>query len=72
MTKLEKYLLDHEISQAELARRIGYTQAGISRIINGSRQGGIALWLAIADVLGTTVDNIIGRDEEDGSGKNFG
>lgn len=66
MTKLKRYLKEHGIQQNEFAEKLGYTEAGISYIVNGKRQGGIALWFAMAEVLQCDVKDIYGKEKDNG------
>lgn len=50
------------LEQTELAERVKTTQAMISYIENGSKIPSVALLTAIADVLGSSVDELLGRN----------
>lgn len=65
MTKLKKYMEEHNIRQDWLADQVGYSEAGISRIINGKRSGGIVFWMALAKVLKIDLEEIYGEDRDD-------
>ena len=51
------------LEQTELAERVKTTQAMISYIENGSKIPSVALLTAIADVLGSSVDELLGRNK---------
>lgn len=48
-----------KMSQAELARRCGVTQAAISKYEDGKREPSLAMLKKIAAVLGVSVDELI-------------
>ena len=60
--KLKAYMDRAEISQKELARRIGCTEAAVCRYVSGNRVPRVTVALKIADILDTTVGAIWGID----------
>ena len=48
-----------KMSQAELARQCGVTQAAISKYEDGKREPSLAMLKKIASVLGVSVDELI-------------
>ena len=51
------------LSQAELARRAGYTQVYISQIENGKTAGSLKAHVALARVLEVDVDDLVPRPD---------
>ena len=49
------------ISQKELAKRVGITQAYVSEIETGMRRPGYELFLRLADALDCSLDDLAGR-----------
>ena len=60
-----------QLSQAELAERVGTDQGHISRIENGAKGASIEVLAAIAHELGLTVSQLIGDDQRL-AGKDYG
>lgn len=56
---LEWYLWTHKVSKNELIRRTGIPQATIYRICSNESNGGIGLWMRIANALGCRVSDIL-------------
>lgn len=52
------------MSQRELARMTGYTNATISLLMTGKRYGNIETWLTISRVLGCTVDDLFVKSDK--------
>ena len=61
-TNLKAYMDRAEISQKELARRIGCTEAAVCRYVSENRVPRVTVALKIADILDTTVGAIWGCD----------
>lgn len=57
--KLKNLLEEKGISQAELAKNVGVTQAFISYIVKGFKQPSVALLKRIAEYLQVTVDELL-------------
>ncbi len=51
-----------KMSQSELADKAGTDQSYISRIENGEKAPNLEVLVSIANVLGTGVDNLLGRN----------
>jgi len=60
-TKIKKYRMSSKMTQAEFAKRLGVTGASVSAYENGSRQPSFDVLVKIANILGTTTDNLLGR-----------
>lgn len=52
-------LYDKKMSKTELAEKVGVSQAMISLIVSGVKRPSVETLLKIANVLGTTVDELI-------------
>lgn len=61
--KLKELREEAHLTQAELAKAIGNVQRNISNWENGASEPDIATILRLADVLGVTVDELLGREE---------
>ncbi|MCI8524660.1 MAG: helix-turn-helix transcriptional regulator [Oscillospiraceae bacterium] len=59
--KIRKYRVTMKLSQAEFAQRLGVTGAAVSAYENGTRQPSYDILLRIANVLGASVDELLGR-----------
>ncbi len=57
--RIKQIRLELKMSQAELARRCGVTQAAISKYEDGKREPSLAMLKKIASVLGVSVDELI-------------
>lgn len=55
---------ERHLSQREFALLIGTTEASVSRYINNAREPNAKTLRRMADVLQTTTDEIVGRDDE--------
>lgn len=53
-----------KLSQKEFAQAIGSTEASVSRYLNNAREPGPKVLVKIAEVLGVTVDEIVGKEDE--------
>lgn len=60
MNKLEYYRLQADMSQVELARKSGIPQPEISKTEKGVKDLKGSHWASIAKVLGCTVDELLG------------
>lgn len=63
MNKLRFYREKKDYSQIDLAKMTGIPQAKISRAENGVVELFGREWKVLADVLGCTVDELLGRSE---------
>lgn len=75
-TKLNERIMDllkeSNLSQRELAIRIGVTEAAISRYVNGEREPKLDVISNMATVLHTTTDFLLGREDNDCIDTQFG
>lgn len=62
--RLLSALKEQNITQKELAKRVGLTEASISRYISGSRKPGSDALVNIAIALQTTSDYLLGLDPD--------
>ncbi len=60
--KLRKTRLERNLSQAELAKRVGVSRQTVNMIENGDYNPTIALCLRICRELGTTLDELFWED----------
>lgn len=60
--KIKKYRMSIKMTQAEFAERLGVTGASVSAYENGTRQPSYYILVKIANILGVTTDNLLGRD----------
>lgn len=60
--KIKKYRMSIKMTQAEFADRLGITGASVSAYENGTRQPSYYTLVKIANILGVTTDNLLGRD----------
>lgn len=63
--RIEKVLEKNNITQRELANRIGVDESIVSRIINGDRNPKADVLANIATALHTTSDYLLGIENED-------
>ena len=61
--KIEEALSDINMTQKELAKKTGVTEATISRYLSGARNPRGEILSKIADVLGLTTDYLLGNSE---------
>lgn len=61
--KIKKYRTSIKMTQAEFAERLGVTGASVSAYENGTRQPSYYILVKIANILGVTTDNLLGRDK---------
>lgn len=59
---LKKYLDQNKMSQREFADRLGCTEASVSRYISGQRVPKAPLAIKMAEILGTTVEELFADD----------
>ena len=52
------------LSQKEFAQAIESTEASVSRYLSDAREPGPKVLVKIADVLGVTVDEVVGKEDE--------
>ena len=55
------FMEEKEISQVEVAKAIGYSQSGLSLMVNGKRKMGIDVLIKIADLLEVTLEDLVIR-----------
>ena len=60
-TRLKTAIESLDISQAELAKKTGVTEATISNYINAKKMPQLSVVEKIADILGLSVDYLLGR-----------
>ena len=60
--RLKNIMLEHNITQKELAERANITEASMSKYINGSRTPRIDVIVNIANALGVSTDYLLGSD----------
>ena len=63
MDNLRKYRKQKGLSQADFAKMLGIAQNSYSRYENGSRQPDVDMLNKMADILGVSVDMILGRGD---------
>lgn len=61
---IRRLLKARTMSQSELARQTGETQATISRLANGNQLPNVAILSRIADVFDVTIDRMIAEPEK--------
>ena len=64
-TNLARLRTEHDMSQEELAKRVGVTQSAIWQYENGISTPKIAVAISMARVLGTTCEELVGGDNYD-------
>jgi len=63
MKKQLKYLLNElNLSQKDLAKRTGLTQASVSMIIGGEREPSLKSLVKISDALNCSTDYLVGKE----------
>lgn len=62
--RLEKLLLEREMSQKALAKATNLTEGAVSHYLKGDRIPKGAILLNIANALGTTIDYLTGKSDE--------
>jgi len=63
--KISGLLLEHNISQRELARKVGITEVSMSRYMNGERKPRELILEQIARNLQTTPEYLLGKEPVD-------
>jgi len=61
MKPLRKYLKTRRITQAEFARQMGVSQPTVWAWMNGTKTPTADKLVRIADLIGATVDELLGR-----------
>lgn len=61
--KMKRYRDSIKITQADFARRLGVTGASVSAYENGTRLPSYEVLVKIANILGVTTDDLLGRTE---------
>lgn len=60
--RLKDLLASHNMSQRELARKVGISNTTISRIVKGQGDVMLSVLIAIADYFDVTIDWLVGRE----------
>ena len=61
--RLACFIKAKNFSQKEFAQAIGATEASVSRYLNNAREPGPKVLVKMANVLGVTVDEIVGKGD---------
>ncbi len=61
--RIARLMKARNITQKEFAEQIGTTDASVSRYLSNAREPGPKVLVKIANVLGTTVDEIVGKED---------
>ena len=64
MLKLREYRLKANMSLVNMAQEIGKTPVTVSRYESGKREPDIATLIRISEVLGVSLDELLGREED--------
>lgn len=56
---LASYMAEHGFSRYQLSRETGIYMNTIKHIINGDRVGNLHTWMAFAEAMGCTLDDIL-------------
>lgn len=64
--RIKRYRMSIKMTQADFAQRLGVTGAAVSAYENGVRQPSLEILVKIANILGTTTDNLLGRTRNKG------
>ena len=62
--RIARLIKAKNLSQKEFAQAIEATEASVSRYLSNSREPGPKVLVKIANVLGVTVDEIVGKEDE--------
>lgn len=62
--RLLRLMKAKNLSQKEFAKAIDSTEASVSRYLSNAREPGPKVLVKMANVLGTTVDEIVGKKDE--------
>jgi transcriptional regulator with XRE-family HTH domain len=57
----EDYFRKTGDTQAQLAAKVGISQAHLSMILSGKRTGTVGLLLRLADTMGVPIESLVGR-----------
>lgn len=68
MDNLIKLRKENNMSQSELANKLGVSQQTVSKYEKGTREPDIATLLKLADILNTTTDYLLGRSSDNEGG----
>lgn len=61
--RIARLMKAKNLSQKELAKAIESTEASVSRYLSDAREPGPKVLVRIADALGVTVDEIVGKED---------
>ena len=61
MLRLREYRIKANLSQAELSKLTGLTQAFLSELESGKKNPSLETLVKVSGVLGCTVDDLIGK-----------
>lgn len=61
MLKLKEYRMKALMSQKELAEKLGTSNMNVSRYEAGTREPKIEMLVKMAELLGVTVDQLVGK-----------
>lgn len=64
MKEIRRRRREMDMTQEELARRVGVTQSAVGKWETGDCAPTVAKLVAVADALGCTVDALIGKEGE--------
>lgn len=62
--RIARLMKAKNLSQKEFAQAIETTEASVSRYLNNAREPGPKVLVKIANVLGVTVDEIVGKEDD--------
>ena len=62
--RIARLMKAKNLSQKEFAQAIESTEASVSRYLSNAREPGAKVLVKIANVLGVTVDEIVGKEDE--------
>lgn len=60
---LKLFRKDNKLSQQELAVRVGVTQQCVSEWENGKIEPTLSFLWKLADIFGTSIDELVGKDK---------
>ena len=69
MKNLKKIRLERGMTQGEIADAIGMSVTAVCYYETGAREPNLETLRKLAKVLECTIDELIGKDEDDGAGK---
>lgn len=64
MVRIKEFRLRKGLKQKQLGKMIGVSESTISLYESGNREPDTKTWLRLADILGATVDELIGRETD--------